>query len=440
MAVQIFDVKKGSPAGKKGVCPGDRLISINGHAIDDVLDYRFYAREDRLRVVYENARGKEKHFTARADGDPDAIGMEFETYLMDRHRSCKNHCIFCFIDQLPKGLRPSLYFKDDDSRLSFLFGNYITLTNLTPHEADRIIEMHISPINASVHTMDPALRVKMMKNPKAGESLSFLRRFSDAGIEINAQLVLCPGVNDGEQLDYSLEQLSLLPGVRSVAAVPVGLTKFREGLYPLQKYTSEGAADVIDRIDAFNEMLVSAGREKLAYPSDEFFQLCGRPLPPYDYYGDFPQIENGVGLCAAAEHDFREALAQLPPDDLPRRFALATGVAAAGLLKKLAALFIEKFPGSEIEVYALENRFFGPDVTVAGLLTGRDVIDGLRAQSFNSPLLLLPSVMFKGKDELIFLDDVSKADVEAALSARVLVTDCDGAALADTFYEIKTQN
>lgn len=435
MAVEIYNVKKGSPAEKKGVCPGDLLISVNGHEIGDVLDYRFYAREDKLRVVWQNARGKEKRFSARVGGDPDAIGMEFETYLMDRHRSCRNHCIFCFIDQLPKGLRSSLYFKDDDSRLSFLFGNYITLTNLTSRETERIIEMHISPINASVHTMDPALRVRMMRNPKAGESLALLRRFSDAGIEINAQLVLCPGVNDGEALAYSLEQLALLPGVKSVAAVPVGLTRFREGLYPLQKYTPAGAAAVIDMIDSFNETLLAAGREKLAYPSDEFFQLCGRALPPYEYYGDFPQLDNGVGLCAATEHDFLEALEILPPDDVPRRFALATGTAAAPLIGKLSKMFCERFPRAKIEIYAVENRFFGTDVTVAGLLTGRDLIDCLRERGFDCPRLLLPSVMFKGKNEPIFLDDLSKEDVETALHTAVTITDCDGGTLAEMFFE-----
>ena len=387
-------------------------------------------------MVCETARGKTRRFTARTDGDPDAIGLEFETYLMDRHRSCKNHCIFCFIDQLPKGLRPSLYFKDDDSRLSFLFGNYITLTNLTPRETERIIEMHISPINASVHTMDPALRVKMMRTPKAGESLQLLRRFSDAGIEINVQLVLCPGINDGEALQYSLDRLSLLPGVRSVAAVPVGLTIYREGLYPLQKYTPAGAAAVIDMIDAFNARLEAEGREKLAFPSDEFYQLCGRDLPPYAYYGDFRQIENGVGLSVAAEHDFLEALEALPADDRPRRFALATGAAAAGLLQKLAAAFTRKFKNSEIGVYAVENRFFGPDVTVAGLLTGRDLIDGLREQGFDHARLLLPAVMFKGKSELIFLDDVTKEAAEQALNTAITVTDCDGASLAEAFYSL----
>ena len=434
MAVSIFNVIKGSAAEKKGVRPGDLLLSVNGHDICDVLDYRFYTQDDRLKIAYSNARGKTKRFTLRGCGGPDALGLEFETYLMDRHRSCKNHCIFCFIDQLPRGLRESLYFKDDDSRLSFLFGNYITLTNLSDRDVARIIEMHISPVNVSVHTMDPALRVKMMKNPKAGESLSLLRRFSDAGIVLNAQLVLCPGVNDGEALAYSLEQLSLLPGVQSVAAVPVGLTKYRDGLEPLRKFTPEEAAAVIDMIDAFNETLAASGRDKIAYPADEFFQLCGRPLPPYGYYGDFPQLDNGVGVLAATAHDFTAALTDAPADDALRSFAVATGTAAAPLLQELAAAFCEKYPASRISVFGVENRFFGPDVTVAGLVTGRDLIDGLRARGFACPRLLLPAVMLKSREEPVFLDDITKQDVETALSTQITVVPAAGDALFEAFY------
>ena len=435
MAVKIQNVAAGSRAAAKGVRPGDRLLSINGHEIADVLDYRFYAQEDLLSVVTENGRGKRRRFRVRTGGDPDALGFTFETYLMDRHRTCRNHCIFCFIDQMPKGLRDSLYFKDDDARLSFLFGNYITLTNLSERDAARIEEMHISPVNVSVHTMDPELRVRMMRNPRAGESLKLLRRFSDAGISINAQLVLCPGVNDGASLTDSLAALSALSGVMSVAAVPVGLTKYRDGLFPLTKYTPEGAADVIDRIDSFNSRRTERGLEKLAYPSDEFFQLAGRELPGCDYYGDFPQLENGVGMIAATKADFEEALASFTADAKPRRFAVATGMAALSLMRYLADAFTARFPESVIDVYGIENRFFGPDVTVAGLITGRDLIDGLREQGFCAPLLMLPSVMFRSAEEPVFLDDITKEEAERALFARIRVTPCDGASIADAFFE-----
>ena len=434
MSVTVFGVAPGSPAAKKKVSPGDSLVSINGNEICDVLDYRFYAQDEKLRLQTVNARGRTRRFTVRAGGDPDAVGLSFETYLMDRQRACRNRCIFCFIDQMPKGLRESLYFKDDDARLSFLFGNYITLTNLSERDVSRIERMHISPVNVSVHTMDPALRVKMMRNPKAGECLSLLRRFSDAGIELNAQLVLCPGVNDGEALSFSLRALGELSGVRSVAAVPVGLTRYREGLYPLQKYTPAGAADVIDRIDAFNRTRLAAGLEKLAYPSDEFFQLCGREIPPCEYYGDFPQLENGVGMIASVKAEFAEALAALPADGRARALAVATGLAAEDLLRTLSEDFKRKFPNSRIGVYGIENRFFGPDVTVAGLVTGRDLIDELRERGFSSPRLFVPSVMLRSAEEPVFLDDVTLSQVGQALHTQAAAADCTGEALAALFY------
>lgn len=437
MAVTIFDVENGSVCAKRKIRPGDELVSINGNEIGDVLDYRFYGEGKKLKLVFRSGSGRVRRVTARNVEDPDELGLRFETYLMDRHRSCRNHCVFCFIDQLPKGLRPSLYFKDDDARLSFLFGNYITLTNLSEHDVERIIRMHISPINASVHTMDPELRVKMMRNPHAGEALSHLRRFSDAGIAINAQLVLCPGLNDGEALTSSLRELAALSGVRSIAAVPVGITKFREGLYPLRKFDAAGAADVIDRIDVFNAELAASGKEKLAYPSDEFFLLAGREIPDYFYYGDFPQLENGVGTCAATEYDFMAALAEAEGDDAPRRFSIVTGTAACSLLNKLSAAFSEKFPASRITVYGLENRFFGPDVTVAGLLTGRDIAEQLQERGFSDPALLLPSVMFKSAEEPVFLDDYTKEELETALHTSVTVADCDGEGMFRLFERMR---
>lgn len=437
MSVKIFEVEAGSPCYKKGVRPGDELLSINGNEINDVLDYRFYCDDDKLRLEFRRADGKVRRIKMRHIESPDALGLDFQTYLMDKQRSCKNKCIFCFIDQLPKGLRPTLYFKDDDARLSFLFGNYITLTNLSEHDVERIIKMHISPINASVHTMNPELRVKMMKNPNAGKALDLLPRFSEAGIKINAQLVLCPGINDGEELLYSLQKLGELQSLQSVAAVPAGLTKYREGLFPLRKFTPAEAARVIDTIDAFNESLLREGREKLAYPSDEFFQLCGREMPPYEYYGDFPQLENGVGMCTAMEYEFLEALKDADADTRERKFGMATGMAAKPLMEKLAKAFCEKFTESEISVYGVVNRFFGEDITVAGLLTGKDIIGHFRNLSTYDKILLLPSVMFKSREELIFLDDVTKEEVEAALDVKIVVTDCDAFSMFRLFYNFR---
>lgn len=434
MSVKIFEVAAGSPCYKKGIRPGDELLSINGNEINDVLDYRFYCDEEKLRLSVKKADGKVRRVKLKHIGSPDALGLEFQTYLMDRQRSCKNKCIFCFIDQLPKGLRPTLYFKDDDARLSFLFGNYITLTNLSEHDVQRIIKMHISPINASVHTMNPQLRVEMMKNPNAGKALELLTRFSEAGIRINAQLVLCPGINDGEELSFSLQKLGELQSLQSVAAVPAGLTKYREGLYPLRKFTPAEAARVIDTIDAFNDDLMKTGREKLAYPSDEFFQLSGREMPPYSYYGDFPQLENGVGMCASMEYEFFESLKETEGDTKKRTFGLVTGMAAKPLMEKLTKAFCEKFTGSRISVYGIENRFFGEDITVAGLLTGRDIIHYFRERGGCEKTLLLPSVMFKSREELIFLDDVTKEELEAALDVNVIVSDCDALSMFDLFY------
>lgn len=433
MSVVISEVEKKSVCGRKGLSAGDKLLSVNGNDINDVLDYRFYADEEDLRIAYENGKGHVKKCHIRHSEGVDSLGLGFETYLMDRQRHCKNACIFCFIDQMPPGMRESLYFKDDDSRLSFLFGNYITLTNLTEHDAQRIIRMHISPLNASVHTMDPALRVRMMKNPNAGTSLAYLKRFSDAGIAINAQLVLCPGINDGDALDYSLEKLSELDSVASIAAVPVGLTKYREGLYPLESYTPDGAADVIDRIDRFNAALTAKKREKLAYPSDEFYQIAGREIPSLSYYGDFPQLDNGVGLYALTEHDFLTALAENEADQKKRTVSIATGRAAYPLISALCRRFCEKYPASSVSVFCIENTFFGEKVTVAGLLTGGDLFAQLNGKLAQGSLLMIPSVMLKGKDEPVFLDDMTVDQLSEKLCVSVMPVDCSGDSL---FYQL----
>ncbi len=437
MAVVIFGVDKNCKCASKGIKAGDKLISVNGNEINDVLDYRFYTDDDKLVLRFCTAEGKKKKVVIRHNECCDSLGLSFETYLMDKHKSCKNKCIFCFIDQLPKGLRESLYFKDDDSRLSFLFGNYITLTNLTDDDVERIIKMHISPINASVHTMDPELRVFMMKNPKAASSLAYLKRFSDAGIRINAQLVLCPGINDGKALKYSLKELSELSSVASIAAVPVGLTKYRDGLFPVAAFDKRGAGEVIDLIDRFNNELVSAGRGRLAYPSDEFFQLAQRDIPDYEYYDDFPQLDNGVGVIASTEYEFMCELTDFEDDFVERNFAVATGVAAYPLMSKLCSEFARKFSKSDIKVFCIENKFFGETVTVAGLVTGTDLIDSLKNKCFNCRKLLIPSVMLKSSDEPIFLDDVSIYDVEKELDASVVITSCDGASLFHSFLDTK---
>ncbi len=430
MPAKIKAVAPRSPAAKKGLRAGDLLLSLNGHPVSDVLDYQFYAQDVKLRVAFQNAKGKTKTVTVRKEESED-LGLSFETYLMDQQRHCKNKCVFCFIDQLPAGLRDTLYFKDDDARLSFLFGNYVTLTNLTDADVDRIIAMHISPVNVSVHTMNPDLRVQMMKNPQAGGSLRLLRRIADAGVAINTQLVLCPGINDGEELTFSLRELEkLCPALRSIAAVPVGLTKYREKLPHLEAYTPETAKRVIETIDRFGARCLEKYGSRLAFAADEFYLKAGLPLPGEDYYEDYPQLENGVGLWRSFDSEFRAALdsCDLPPD-AQFAAALATGVASYPLLCSFKALLKTRFPQGEADVYAIENDFFGHSITVAGLVTGRDLIAQLKGRDLHGRLLI-PSVMLRAEGD-VFLDDVSVEDVERELGVRVTVVSNDGAELLD---------
>ena len=430
MAVKITAVAAHSPAAKKGVRKDDLLLSINDHPIRDVLDYQFYALDTRLQVTFQTAKGKTKTVTVRKKEHED-LGLSFETYLMDKQQHCKNKCVFCFIDQLPPGMRDTLYFKDDDARLSFLFGNYITLTNLTDADVDRIIEMHISPVNVSVHTMNPDLRVTMMKHPKAGESLRLLRRIAEAGIALNTQLVLCPGLNDGDELVFSLNELEKLrPAIASIAAVPVGLTKYREKLPHLEEYTPKTAKRVIETIDAFGARCKAQYGTRLAYAADEFYLKAGLPLPDEDYYEDYPQIENGVGLWKSFEVEFQAALDRCDlPDDTAFAASLATGVAAFPLLRGCKALLEGRFPNAQIDVYAIENEFFGPSITVAGLVTGQDLVKQLKGRDLHGRLLI-PSVMLRAEGD-VFLDDVSTEDVQRELGVELVVVQNDGAALLD---------
>ena len=433
MSVVIRAVSKGSAGDRKGIRPGDTLVSLNGHEIFDVLDYRYYADAEDLQVKILNHHGRQKTIRFRRIDGVDDLGLEFESYLMDRKQCCRNKCIFCFVDQMPPGMRESLYFKDDDSRLSFFFGNYITLTAITEREVRRIIDMHISPINISVHTMDPALRVRMMGNPHAGEALSIIDRLSDAGISMNTQLVLCPGINDGEALRYSLDELSKrYPAVQSIAAVPVGLTSHREGLPHLDPYDAESAAQTLDIIEEFNSHFRYYHGFNLCCPADEFFIKAQRALPPAEYYGEISQLENGVGLCALLRQSFTDALEALPETTVcpaDRCVRIATGEAAYPLLRDLVDLFHQRFPDSDVSVIKIINRFFGESVTVAGLITGKDLIEQAKSQVPPGATLLLSSSIIK-QDEEVLLDDVTSAQLEDALGARVVFCgETDGDAL-----------
>ncbi|MCL2495314.1 MAG: DUF512 domain-containing protein [Oscillospiraceae bacterium] len=445
MPAEITSIAPDSPAARTKIAPGDVLLSINNHAIGDVLDYRFYAAEQKLRLVL---RRNKKNYTAKIRKDEyEDPGLEFADGLMNAQRRCKNKCVFCFIDQLPPGLRESLYFKDDDARLGFLFGNYITLTNLTDREVTRMIAMRLSPVNVSIHTMNPELRCKMMGNPMAGECLAYLEKFAKAGIDLNIQLVLCPGWNDGEALRFTLKKLLQLPTVRSIAAVPVGLTKYRENLTHLRAFSKEEAQSVID---IFDEWHVARAERRAAqdairaaidrgeitdfigitlpdrdielYPSDEFFLLAERDMPGVTYYGEFRQLENGVGLWTGFRQDVLDALNNCQLSTVNCQLTIATGVAAEALLRFLVDECEKIWHNMHVRVLPIENRFFGENITVAGLLTGRDVVEQLRGEALGERLLL-PAAMFN-RDGLT-LDGMTIAEIEGALGVPVVVVKND---------------
>lgn len=429
MAVKIASVDPGSPAMHARIQAGDTLLQINGRDIEDVLDYRFYIPDSRLKLTIETAKGKKR--LLRVKKEPyEELGLEFETYLMDKQHSCRNKCIFCFIDQLPPGMRESLYFKDDDSRLSFLFGNYITLTNLSEHEVERIIEMHISPINVSVHTTNPELRCKMMKNRFAGDCLNTLYRFVEAGLAVQCQLVLVPGYNDGAELQRSLEDLAALgPSVRSVAAVPVGLTKYREGLEKLRLFNKEEARQVIRQMTEIGDRQLKKTGSRVFYPADEWYIRAELPIPDSDFYEDYPQLENGVGMIAYLREQFIDAMDASDACPSAKRLVIATGVAAAPFLRELTEAARKKWPALQVQVVAIRNDFFGENITVSGLITGQDLI----AQLKNVPMdtLLLPTNMLRQEGDC-FLDDMTWQQVEQALHVTIqFIQETDGAALLE---------
>ena len=423
MAVIIKSVTKNSICYKKGVKEGWTLVSINGNEITDVLDYEFYLKEKKLILCFkDNGKTIMKKITK---AQYDEIGLEFETYLMDAQRSCANKCIFCFIDQLPKGMRKSLYFKDDDSRLSFLMGNYITLTNLKDSDIERIIKMHISPINISVHTMNPELRVEMMKNKRAGDCLKYLKMLSDAGIKMNIQLVLCRGINDGKELRYSLEKLSeYVPQVMSIAAVPVGLTKFRDGLCELRGYDKDSSAEVIEILNEFGNKFMKNHGTRLCYPADEFFIKAGYEMPDAEYYEEFSQIENGVGMWASFRSQVIEAVADFDDDDTERSVSIATSVSAYKLFEEIVDLLQEKWHNLHIDLYCVKNDFFGHSINVAGLITGQDYFNQLTGKSLGSELFISTNSL--KNDEDIFLDDMTLDELSEKLNVKITPVENDG--------------
>ena len=414
---------------------GDKLLSINGHEVEDVLDYRYWSYEPQLTLLFRSADGGEYSVKARK-GEGEDLGLDFEEYLMDRPWGCSNRCKFCFIDQLPKGLRKTLYFKDDDARLSFLTGSYITLTNLSEREMERICALKISPINVSVHATDGALRAELMGNPKAADIMGPLHRLAAAGIVMDCQIVCCPGWNDRGQLSRTMSDLAgLYPGVNSVSIVPVGLTKHREGLAELRPFDRESAAETIDRVEAYAAECLSKLGSRVFWCSDELYLKAGREVPEDEYYEEYSQLENGVGLMRLLETEFMAALRLAEPDEgMGGRFTIATGVAAAPLLEKLLQTAHKKCAKIDGQVCAIVNDFFGHTIDVAGLVTGGDLIAQLRGKDLGERLLIPHTMLRHG--EGVFLDDVTLEQASEALGVPVTPIGGSGGELLDAMLGV----
>ena len=430
--VKITDVEHRSHAERAGILPGDTLLCINGNEINDVLDYRFYLTERRVEITY--LRDGEEKLAVITKGEYSDIGLGFETPLMDKKRSCKNGCIFCFIDQNPAGMRESIYFKDDDSRLSFLHGNYITLTNLTDADVDRIVKMRFSPINVSIHTTNPDLRVKMMKNKRSGEVLDYLRRFYEAGLSMCGQIVLCRGINDGEELLRSMRDLSqYYDRMGSVSIVPAGLTKHRDGLYPLTDFTPEEAAAVIDMVEAFATEHKAKTGSRMFFLADEFYLKAGRELPDADYYEGYPQLENGVGMIRSFDEDFALGEEDAEVSDKPRTVSIATGVAAYPKMQEYATRVKKTRPQMQTKVYKIINHFFGESITVAGLLTGKDILEQLSGEDLGEVLYVPQNALRAGEET--FLCGMTVSELSEKLGISVVPMSADGYELATALLE-----
>ncbi len=421
----VQNVIAGSIAEEAGIEKGDVLLSINGEKIEDVFDYRFLMTDEALMLEIEKSDGEIWDIDIEKDEYED-LGIDFENPLMDEMKSCSNKCIFCFIDQLPRGMRETLYFKDDDSRMSFLAGNYVTLTNMKDEDIDRIIRYRMSPINVSVHTTDPKLRTFMLNNRFAGNVVERINKLVEAGIEVNCQIVLCRGINDGNELNKSISDLAqMYPGVKSISVVPVGITRHRDGLLELQPYNSESSELVISQVEKLQQSFIESYGSRIVYLADEFYIMADRTIPSYEDYEDFPQIENGVGLISLMLHEFYEHLEGIVPYETANRtVSIATGVSSYKYIKELATELENKFEGLKINIYEIKNNYFGKNVTVTGLLTGIDLIEQLKGKELGNELLISRSML--KADEDILLDDYSVKMLETALDIKVTIVENDG--------------
>ena len=429
---KITAVAPGSIGEELELEVGDVLLTIDGEELEDIFDYNYMTDSESFVLVVRKANGEEWELEIESGGED--LGLTFENGLMSEYRSCRNKCIFCFIDQMPPGMRETLYFKDDDSRLSFLQGNYITLTNMSDKDIDRIIRFHLSPINISVQTMNPELRCKMLNNRFAGDALKKMDRLYEAGTEMNGQIVLCKGVNDGKELEYSIEQLAkYAPHMQSVSVVPVGLSKFREGLYPLQPFTKEDACEVIDLIEKWQKKIFAEHQIHFIHASDEWYILAERELPEESRYDGYIQLENGVGMIRLLYEEVMDALDGKTDDGVNEELSIATGFLPYPYLKRLIAEIEAKYPGRKVHLYPIRNDFFGEMITVAGLLTGQDLIAQLKGKPLGERLLL-PACMFKSGEE-VFLDDVTKTDAEVALQIPINIVKSSGYDFVDAILD-----
>lgn len=429
----ITAVEPGSIAEELGIEPGSKLLAINDNVIEDVFDYRYLSQDEDIVLTVIDKDGEEWDYDIEKDYGEE-LGLVFEGGLMSDYHHCSNKCVFCFIDQMPPGMRKTLYFKDDDARLSFLQGNYITLTNMTDKDVERICFYKLSPINISIHTLNKELRVKMLQNKRAGEALRHIKTFVDAGIEINGQIVLCKGYNDGAELDYTLTHLEeYMPGLKSLSIVPVGTTKFREGLAPLETFTAEECGKVIKQIEPYRKYYREKYGTSLIYASDEFYLNSGTPIPAAEEYEGFPQIENGVGMTRSLIDEFDEAFSDFKKDPASKdrlmrcKFTFVTGKAIENILRSLLEQISAEYPFCETEVIGIRNDFFGEKITVAGLITGQDIIAQLREKK-NGDFLVIPTCMLRAGED-VFLDDLRIRDIETALQKNIRIVKSNGISL-----------
>lgn len=455
----ITSIAPGSIAEELGVESGDLLISINGQEIEDVFDYRYLSQEEELIVV---VRRGDEDWELEIEKDPDEdLGIGFESGLMDEYRSCRNNCIFCFVNQMPKGMRRTLYFHDDDARLSFLQGNYITLTNMSDHDIDRIIRYHLEPINISFHTMNPQLRCEMLRNKTAGDVFPKIRRLKEAGIELNGQIVLCRGINDGDELEYSLREFEqYLPELRSVSVVPVGLTRYRERLPKLEPFDAQSAGRVIDQIERWQQYYMDRYGVHLVHASDEWYIMAGRDLPGEERYDGYLQLENGVGMVRLLTEEVREALRDagqhrvnvpIPGgeeaadrgcspagedaasgeygQDKERHVTIATGRLIGPTIASLMEEVMQVFPHLKADVVPITNHFFGELITVSGLITGQDLTAQLRGRDLGQALLLPCNMLRSGEN--VLLDDMTVEQIEETLQIKVIIVESDGRSLVE---------